>query len=83
MKKTVSRIVLSIFILLQFLAILPKQALANSSSGYVVVQSNQGINAEGETQKTNALDALDEVLKSKGISYVLKDSGYGKYIFRS
>ncbi|MBZ4664477.1 MAG: hypothetical protein JG776_2195 [Caloramator sp.] len=80
MKKTVSRIVLSIFILLQFLAILPKQALANSNSVYVVVESNQGIIAEGETQKTNALDALDEVLKSKGISYVLKDSGYGKYI---
>ncbi|MCX7695286.1 MAG: DUF4430 domain-containing protein [Caloramator sp.] len=80
MKKTVSKIVLSIFILLQFLSILPKQALANTGNVYVVVQSNQGIIAEGETDKTNALEAMDEVLKFRGVSYALKDSSYGKYI---
>ncbi|GFR34729.1 DUF4430 domain-containing protein [Thermobrachium celere] len=80
MKKLVSKLMLSIFLLLQFLSIIPKQVLANTQKVYVVVQSNQGIVAEGTTTKTNALEALDEVLKAKGITYVVKDSSYGKYI---
>ncbi|WDC84308.1 DUF4430 domain-containing protein [Caloramator sp. mosi_1] len=79
-EKIVSKVILSVFILLQFLSILPKKTLANTNGSYVVVQSNQGIIAEGQTNKTNALEALDEILKSKGISYVVKDSSYGKYI---
>ncbi|MCX7951308.1 MAG: DUF4430 domain-containing protein, partial [Clostridiales bacterium] len=81
MKKIVSKFMLFIFMFIQVFSIIPKQVYANAQNIEVVVQSNQGIIAKGETTKTNALDALDDVLKSKSISYTAKDSQWGgKYI---
>lgn len=55
-------------------------AKADTNTVQVVVDGTQGEITEGVSSNLNALDALEEVLNSKGIKYSIPDGSYGKFI---
>lgn len=80
--KKLSRILLTVFLFCQIFGGISLTAKADTAfSAEIVVQGIDGTIASGKTTKSNAKEALEEVLGSKGISIDTPESSFGgKYI---
>lgn len=80
MKKKRSLSIIMSLVMLFALVLAPISAKADTVKVYVRVEGLTKTIAEGYVESTNALDALEKLLKAKNVSYNVQDGQYGKYI---